>query len=581
MSKQSLMKFASMKKILIFGDDTRSFLACVRSFGRCGFKVHVAGFGNNTSALYSKYICARHAVPAYFNDGADWLSAIQSLIEQEQFDAILPCDERALLPLALHKNSLPKNLWLGIPNTAALDVFFDKHKTRVLAQTLGISVAKGTVITCDNCKLGSLNLTPPVAVKPISSFSLNSLYSRQEVTLIKSPDELKKLANDQLDGQFLIEEFFEGNGVGLSVLSQNGKIVEKFQHRRCHPESNGGSGYRVSETIDTVLLEAVTKLCAHLQFSGVAMFEFKVAENREKWILLEVNARPWGSLPLAIAAGVDFPLHWYRVSNGLSIEPKLNYKTPLYGRNFQQDLYYVLAKTRREKRLLSKATVLLLWLLGFTRLLFGREHLDALTIDDPKPGIQEIQTLIAKKVSQESSHSADEEKLRLAEILKSAIKLSGKQSPLIIEFVCYGNICRSPFAQAYSEQRAKNFQALNVKFRSSGLLPVEERPSPKNAVLAAQLSGVNLSEHRSNFLSVARSDAADLIIIFDKKIEHIFNSRDTKNSSKLLNLPNMGGLAQIEDPYGKSVVEFENCYGELQKLCDLLLEEVAKTRKFD
>ena len=49
-----------------------------------------------------------------------------------------------------------------------------------------------------------------------------------------------------------------------------------------------------------------------MPYTGVAMFEFK-RNDSGGWILLEVNARPWGSMPLPLSLGVDFPYRWYRL----------------------------------------------------------------------------------------------------------------------------------------------------------------------------------------------------------------------------------------------------------------------------
>ena len=44
-----------------------------------------------------------------------------------------------------------------------------------------------------------------------------------------------------------------------------------------------------------------------LHYSGVAMVEFKINPKTNEWVFMEINGRFWGSLPLAMAAGVDFP----------------------------------------------------------------------------------------------------------------------------------------------------------------------------------------------------------------------------------------------------------------------------------
>jgi hypothetical protein len=42
---------------------------------------------------------------------------------------------------------------------------------------------------------------------------------------------------------------------------------------------------------------------------GISMVEFKRQPNGEPAILMEINARPWGSMQLPISSGVDYPVH--------------------------------------------------------------------------------------------------------------------------------------------------------------------------------------------------------------------------------------------------------------------------------
>ena len=66
------------------------------------------------------------------------------------------------------------------------------------------------------------------------------------------------------------------------------------------------------------------------------MFEFRVNTENDTWILLEVNARPWGSLPLPVGVGVDFPYRWYRLLVDSVETPPRRYRIGIYGRNLKK-----------------------------------------------------------------------------------------------------------------------------------------------------------------------------------------------------------------------------------------------------
>src|SRR5690348_17383255 len=127
----------NLQKALVIGDDTRSFLATVRSLGRGGIEVHAAPFNLRAPALRSRYLSKTHWLPYYYGDGSDWLNALEALLDRERFAIIVPCDERSLLPLHHHRERLAARTRLAIPDPYSLEIFFDKHKTRELARLLG------------------------------------------------------------------------------------------------------------------------------------------------------------------------------------------------------------------------------------------------------------------------------------------------------------------------------------------------------------------------------------------------------------------------------------------------------------
>jgi predicted ATP-grasp superfamily ATP-dependent carboligase len=68
-----------------------------------------------------------------------------------------------------------------------------------------------------------------------------------------------------------------------------------------------------------------------MDWEGVAMVEFRVNTLTLRPELIEVNGRFWGSLPLAINSGVDFPYFLYR-----SIVDKEDFNQPSYKTGFRQ-----------------------------------------------------------------------------------------------------------------------------------------------------------------------------------------------------------------------------------------------------
>jgi hypothetical protein len=106
----------------------------------------------------------------------------------------------------------------------------------------------------------------------------------------------------------LVQEYVPGVGVGVFLLRWNGRILARFMHRRLHevPHTGGASSYRRAWWNDDLFADAVRRVAA-LHWQGVAMLEYRWDPESNRFWFIEMNGRFWGSIHLALYAGVDFP----------------------------------------------------------------------------------------------------------------------------------------------------------------------------------------------------------------------------------------------------------------------------------
>ena len=166
-----------------------------------------------------------------------------------------------------------------------------------------------------------------------------------------------------------------------------------FQHRRLHevPISGGASALRESVALDPRLLGHSVRLLAALRWTGLAMVEFRLGS--EGPVLMEVNGRIWGSLPLALKSGVDFPLGLARLYLDPEPEPEAAANGAALGvrsRNLRLELVWIASVLRRRRRYpFLAAPPRRDGLVAALRLPLPGDGFDVLCRDDPAPGISD------------------------------------------------------------------------------------------------------------------------------------------------------------------------------------------------
>jgi low molecular weight protein-tyrosine phosphatase len=90
--------------------------------------------------------------------------------------------------------------------------------------------------------------------------------------------------------------------------------------------------------------------------------------------------------------------------------------------------------------------------------------------------------------------------------------LGGAAEPFGVLFVCTGNICRSPTAEALARRELDRYPGVPVRVSSAGSHALEGNPAASRSMLAAASRGANLERHFARELTRRRVRAADLIL---------------------------------------------------------------------
>lgn len=561
-------------RVLVLGRDIRAFLAVIRSLGRAGLNVHVGMCKQDDIALKSCYIEMYHDIPDYDPAETHWLETVTALLHRYHFDLVIPTNDESLIPIQIHRDKLRELATLYSLNDKAFEIAFDKIKSSVLAEELSIPVPKQQEIDLKNseCQLAK-GFSFPVVFKPPSSFVSDNLNDRREVLHVRTQQQLEEVSKKHQNwGQALIQEYFSGIGAGIEILAAQGEVLYAFQHLRVHePIDGGASSYRKSAALNPEMLDASKRLIKDLDYSGVAMVEYKLNPDTGQWVFIEINARFWGSLPLAISAGANFPLFLYQmlVKRQKTFAP--HYRIHIHNRNLLRDLYWMSDNFKARIHGKNDATTVPLprFFMEFLNVLLLRERIDSFALDDLKPGLAELK-LVFTNVKEKLVSSLRRRWLSIPFVRKrnsEKIRRNFADSKNIL-FVCYGNICRSPFAELYARQAYNSGYTIS----SSGFHAETDRQSPDQAIQVASEFGIDMASHRSSALNQELVSSADLIFIFDQKNQKAFEEHypnalfKTRHIGYLLD----EGPLEISDPYSGSQEDFRREYKRIVTAIDKL-----------
>ncbi len=394
-------------RVLVIGDDMRIFLTVVRALGRAGKTVDAFPYGPSP-ALKSRYIARIHEAPVFDLDQQGWRDRLIGLLRAEAFDIVIPCSDPAIACLDQNRSLLARQR-LAIPPASAMDLFYDKEATHTFCEGLGVAMAPWSRLRpADSAESLVASFGLPLVLKPRRTFFADKDQAREVVEIVDDMPSLTALLSRIEDrARYLVEGFFPGEGVGVSVLADKGRVLQAFQHRRLREGKGGPSTFRISERLDPALRAATETMSAATGHTGVCMFEFRHNPDTGRWILIEINARFWGSMALPVSLGLDYPNRLYDLMvNGIAT-PEKPYAAGVLSRNLLLDGFNLL---RRIPQL--RVATFGGWLSdagGFAlqplRWLSGRETSDSFVLDDLKPAFWEF-TEIARKLSRPSAARA-------------------------------------------------------------------------------------------------------------------------------------------------------------------------------
>lgn len=308
------------RTVLVLDGEARAALAVVRSLGRAGLRVIVASESVCSLAGSSRFCDHNVRCHSPFDELGLFAKNIIDLINRENAGVLIPVTDASTYAVLKYQHLFANKA--AIPINSFERYWAASNKIALLKRAAQLDIPFPSTVFIDNASGQSLqqNLSKikfPVIIKPQASIQpYGNRIRKTGVRFAKSQNELIRIisTDKSFTMPYMLQEVVSGDGIGIFAFCNEGEIICAFSHRRIRekPPWGGISVLCESTPADPLALESANKLLKALNWSGIAMVEFKRDNARNSIpVLMEINARFWGSLQLAINAGVDFPLYLY------------------------------------------------------------------------------------------------------------------------------------------------------------------------------------------------------------------------------------------------------------------------------
>lgn len=347
-------------KVLTTDPEKRIGLYAIRYLGRAGAIITSIAQKNDEIkpiGFYSKYIKSKKYIEKenFFDQLKDFL-----VQHSKKYHIINPIDISKMLCVLDTDKKYNLNCNYLLPKRDSLVIADNKELLTKHAQEIGLRCPKTLFrvhpdMIMDVCRK---ELTYPCIIKFRGDKRETHWNPEERYSIVYSPEIMSSeyLRMHEIEEFPVVQEYIYGRGFGyFALFDKERNLKAQFCHKRIREYPVAGGPSSCCESFyDDELVRMGKRLLESLDWVGLAMVEFKYDEVRNEYFIIEVNPRYWGSLPLAVYSGVNFPVLHALSALDVDYVPVLDYRLGIQLRFFEKDIKSIMNNIRFEHNLRKK-----------------------------------------------------------------------------------------------------------------------------------------------------------------------------------------------------------------------------------
>ena len=252
-------------------------------------------------------------------DDQKWLNYITLEVEKNQIDVVMPIFEIGIRRMIKNRHLLDSNIKLvPLPDLHTFSVAINKWKLVDHCQSNDIPIPDSYLLNPGQPIKDVIpsDIVFPLLIKPLEGFG-----GGMGIAVFNSIEELDSYTRN-VKYSLLIQRFIHGYDIDCSVLVKDGEITaHTVQQGNLKGKTPFVPHVGLEFKPNQRLFKVVEDLMKSLRWNGIAHLDMRYDQERDCYVIIEINPRCWAAMDASCLMGINFPyLSVLQVTSSLSLD---------------------------------------------------------------------------------------------------------------------------------------------------------------------------------------------------------------------------------------------------------------------